>query len=37
MEYRTEYNEEDGIKPLIDLIGWMGNKINKLIEKGNNK
>ena len=31
----TPYNEEDGIKPLIDLIGWMGNKINKLIE--NNK
>ena len=32
----TPYNEEDGIKPLIDLIGWMGNKINKLIENNNN-
>ena len=33
----TPFNEEDGIEPLIDLIKWMGNKINILIEEKNEK
>ena len=29
----TPFNEEDGIEPLIDLIRWMGNKLNTMIEE----
>lgn len=29
----TPFNEEDGVEPLIDLIKWMGNKLNKLISE----
>ena len=28
----TPYNEEDGVKPLIELIKWMGQKLNNCIE-----
>lgn len=34
-EEYTPFNEEDGIKPLIELISWMGNKIHSLIEENN--
>ena len=27
----TPFNEEDGVEPLMDLIKWMGDKINTLI------
>ena len=33
----TPFNEEDGIKPLIDLIGWMGKKLNSLVEEKNER
>ena len=29
----TPFNEDDGIKPLMEVIGWMGGKINKLLEE----
>lgn len=29
----TPYNEGDGIKPLIDLIQWMGSKLNNILTK----
>ena len=29
----TPFNESDGVKPLIDLINYLGNKVNKLIEE----
>jgi len=32
----TPFNEEDGLKPLFELIGWMGNKLNELVTKNNN-
>ena len=31
----TPFNEDDGIKPLIELISWMGGKIHTLIEENN--
>ena len=31
----TPFDEEDGIEPLIDLIKWLGNKVNTLIEQKN--
>ena len=33
----TPFNEEDGVEPLIELIGWMGNKLNNLLVKENVK
>ena len=29
----TPYREEDGVKPLIDLISYLGNKVNQLLEE----
>ena len=29
----TPFDEKDGIQPLIDLMKWMGNKINEQINK----
>jgi len=34
-ENYTPFNEDDGIKPLIELISWMGKKINTLLEENN--
>ena len=31
----TPFNDEDEIQPLMELISWMGNKINILIEENN--
>lgn len=31
----TPFNEEDGLKPLFNLIDWMGNKIHNLLENKN--
>lgn len=31
LEEYTPYKEEDGIKPLINLINYMGGKVNELI------
>ena len=29
----TPYNQEDGIKPLLGLINYLGNKVHQLIEE----
>ena len=29
----TPYKEEDGVKPLIDMIGYLGTKVNELLEE----
>ena len=29
----TPFSEEDGVKPLIELIEYLGNKVNELLEK----
>ena len=34
-EEYTPFNEEDEIQPLIELISWMGKKINTLLEENN--
>ena len=34
-EEYTPFNNEDGIQPLMELINWMGNELNKMIEEQN--
>ena len=29
----TPYKPEDGVKPLIDMINYLGNKVNELLEE----
>lgn len=34
-EEYTPFKEEDGVKPLIELISWMGRKLNDLVMENN--